>query len=120
LLADENVPGPSVAHLRSEGIDVTWIAELAPGVTDQEVLRRARDAGRIVVTFDRDLAELVVRHQIPPPRGVVLLRFVPRDPVAPGQLLRSLLARTDLTLDGRVTVVRHDRIRQRRIDDAQA
>lgn len=61
LLADEGVDVAIVRRLRSDGHDVEYVAELAPGVTDDEVLSRANDAGRLLVTVDKDFGELVFR-----------------------------------------------------------
>ena len=38
LLADESVDGPVVIRLRADGHEVAWVAEDAPGVTDDVVL----------------------------------------------------------------------------------
>ena len=39
LLADESVDQPIVQRLRQEGHGVVYVAELSPGITDEEVLR---------------------------------------------------------------------------------
>ena len=59
LIADENVDAAIVERLRAEGHDVVWVADLAPGVTDQAVLREANAKGAILVTADKDFGELV-------------------------------------------------------------
>jgi len=74
LLADEGIDRSIVARLRHEGHDVISVAELAPSITDDEVLQRANDEGALLITADRDFGELVFRlgrvHT-----GVVLLRL---------------------------------------------
>ena len=57
LLADENIPGDAVAALRATGHDVAWIRIEAPGSPDQDVLSRAQQEGRILLTFDKDFGE---------------------------------------------------------------
>jgi hypothetical protein len=37
LLADENVDRGIVERLRDDGHAVAWVAELSPGITDEEV-----------------------------------------------------------------------------------
>lgn len=56
FLANENSPLASVRALRNIGLDVVSVEEESPGISDEEVLRRARDENRIIVTFDRDYA----------------------------------------------------------------
>jgi hypothetical protein len=41
LVADESVDGPIVARLRADGHDVVYIAELSPGMSDDDVLLEA-------------------------------------------------------------------------------
>ena len=59
LLADEGVEARTVERLRFEGHDVDYVAELAPGITDDEVLDRANTGQRVLVTVDKDFGELV-------------------------------------------------------------
>src|SRR5205823_11652280 len=69
IMANENVPGPVVAALRSAGHDVVWSKETLP---EQRTVRysRVREAeARLVVTFDKDLGELAVRSRVPASGG---------------------------------------------------
>ena len=113
LLADENFPGPSVAALRAGGHDLLWVAERRPGIPDEDVIAWGRAEARVVLTFDRDLAERLVRFRDPPPPGLVLLRFTPAHPTHAAEVVAGLLARADLAVVGRLTVVDHHKVRQR-------
>jgi predicted nuclease of predicted toxin-antitoxin system len=74
LLADEGVDAQIVARLRADGHDVTYVAELAPGTTDADVLELANAGERVLVTTDKDFGELVFRMRRVPV-GVLLLRL---------------------------------------------
>lgn len=113
LLADENIPGSSVNLLRESGWDVEWVAEERPGMGDEEVLKRARQGHRLLLTFDRDFGELLYRRRYPVPPGVIYLRFVPGSPEEPAAAIGNLLSQEDIPLPGRFTVVSRDKIRQR-------
>jgi predicted nuclease of predicted toxin-antitoxin system len=115
FLADENVPRRAIRFLRSAGHDVLAIAETAPGSADEEVLAIARSEGRILLTFDRDVGELIFAKQVPVPAGVILLRPAPLRPDESVDRLVGLLQRAekDVPLEGQFTVVVNDRIRQR-------
>ncbi len=54
---DEGVDGPIVHRLRELDHDVTYIAELAPGIDDERVLSKANDAGALLLTSDKDFGE---------------------------------------------------------------
>src|SRR5438067_6752352 len=61
FLANENVPRSAVEALRADGHDVSWIRSDAPGLTDEAVLARARADARVLLTFDKDFGELVLK-----------------------------------------------------------
>ena len=74
LLADEGVDGAIVALLREDGHDVVYVAELAPGITDEAVLELANGDERVFVTADKDFGELVYRLR-KVANGVLLVRL---------------------------------------------
>jgi len=74
LFADESVERPVVDRLRQDNHDVVFVAELAPSITDDDVLRDANDRNAVLVTADKDFSELVFR-QGAVHAGVVLLRL---------------------------------------------
>lgn len=74
LLADEGVEAGIVARLRAEGHDVLYVAELAPGISDDAVLDLAATDERLLLTADKDFGELVFRLRRVA-HGVLLLRL---------------------------------------------
>lgn len=48
-----------VLALREAGHEVVFIAEVAPGATDEQVLERALNERRVLITEDRHFGELV-------------------------------------------------------------
>ena len=54
FLADESCDFAVVRALRDEGHDVLAVAEAARGAKDPEVVRLARDEGRVLLTEDKD------------------------------------------------------------------
>ncbi|MBL8214718.1 MAG: DUF5615 family PIN-like protein [Bryobacterales bacterium] len=74
IVADESVDGQMVTMLRSAGHAVVFIAELDPGIDDEEVPRRSLEAGAVLLTADKDFGELVYRKGLRY-SGIVLLRL---------------------------------------------
>jgi predicted nuclease of predicted toxin-antitoxin system len=70
--ADECVAAEVVLELRGAGLDVVHAKEVCPGASDQEVLRLAAEAGRVLVTDDLGFGELAVRYR-QPAAGIILL-----------------------------------------------
>jgi predicted nuclease of predicted toxin-antitoxin system len=75
LLADENIDHQIVESLRREGHTVLYVAEMRPGISDEEVLARANEASALLVTADKDFGELLFREGRLSSGGVVLLRL---------------------------------------------
>src|SRR5689334_13543289 len=74
IVADEGVDRPIVERLRLDGHTVIYIAEFAPSVSDEEVLRLANDQTAVLLTIDKDFGELVFRLRRVA-NGVVLVRL---------------------------------------------
>ena len=63
-----------VERLRADGHDVTYVAEMSPSITDDEVLDLANAKACTLVTGDKDFGELVYRlHRVT--HGVILVRL---------------------------------------------
>ena len=113
FLANENFPLLSVRLLRQADLEVASVTEDSPGIEDAEVLARAADEQRVILTFDRDYGELIYRWRLRSPKGVIYLRFSPHTPEEPASILLNLLQTEVLQFEERFTVVDRDRIRQR-------
>ncbi|MCY3818723.1 MAG: DUF5615 family PIN-like protein [Gammaproteobacteria bacterium] len=112
LLANENIPLATVKALREAGEDVLSVTEASPGASDEAIIRWARREGRVVVTFDRDYGELVFNQRLPPPAGVLYMRFEPESPTEPAAFI-ARLKQEGVELEGRFTMINRDGIRQR-------
>ena len=88
-LVDECVDAALVQRLRGGGHDVLYVAEIASGATDAQVLRRASDENRLLLTEDKDFGELIFRLRVPVP-GLVLLRIEPERHLSNGPAWKLL------------------------------
>jgi predicted nuclease of predicted toxin-antitoxin system len=113
FLANENFPLPSIQRLRGAGYDVAAISEESPGATDTEVLARASNEGRCILTFDKDYGELIYRTGLPHAVPVAFFRFDPLTPTEPADLLLHLLETVELSLEGQFTVIQRQHVPQR-------
>ncbi|GJM41398.1 MAG: hypothetical protein DHS20C20_16800 [Ardenticatenaceae bacterium] len=113
FLANENFPLASVNNLKDAGHVVASVSEIMPGAKDEDVLKYAQREAQIILTFDRDYGELIFRHKLPNPAGILYLRFFPQTPEESAEYISNLLSNSKITLEGKFTVARRDRIRQR-------
>lgn len=112
LLANENFPLDAVVALRKQGHDVLWIRTDAPGSTDRQVLERARNENRILITFDKDFGELAFHSFLPATSGIILFRFSVRSSAFVAQQITGAIeSRTDW--QGNFAVVEENRVRVR-------
>ena len=73
-MADESVDRQIVERLRMDGHDVSYIAEMEPGICDEIVLQKANQQEAMLLTVDKDFGELTYRQKLIH-RGVVLIRL---------------------------------------------
>ena len=110
FLVDE-CTGPAVARwLAEQGHDVFCVYESARGASDDEVLRRAFDEHRILITNDRDFGEKVYRESHPH-YGVIYLRLSDERSAAKIAVLERLLLSYAPQLPDRFVVVSEARVR---------
>ncbi len=110
FLADENIPGIAVQALQRSGVDISWVGAISPGVDDRKVMRLAQAEGRVLITFDKDFAELVFRESNRELAGVILLRIIPQSPQHVLDTLRALL-QSERDWTGHFSVITDTRIR---------
>lgn len=60
VLLDSCVWGGALAPIADAGHDVTWVGEWGGDPGDVEILRRASDEGRVLITLDKDFGELAI------------------------------------------------------------
>ena len=111
-LADECVAAPLVARLREAGHDVCYMAEVASGTSDLDIVALADTERRLLLTEDKDFGELVLRWRYNVP-GVVLVRVSPDLAALRWIRLAAAIDRYGERLVGRYTVVEEERFRSR-------
>ena len=80
FLTDENISASLVKAIRKNGYDVKDIKEEKLfGTKDNEILKIANKENRIVLTHDKDFANLL-NSPLTSHKGVILLRFVNQSP----------------------------------------
>lgn len=114
ILADENVDAAIVLLLRSQGHDVLWMVEHAPGTPDPKILTLAQAQQRIIVTFDRDFGELVFHRGREAP-GIILLRIGSQSPEAMLASFQNLWPQLQVKAPGHFIVVANNKVRIRPI-----
>lgn len=117
FLADENFPIPSVLVLREAGHDIQHIGGIAGGSSDEDVVSRANESDRIILTFDSDLGTLAMARNQPTHGGIIYFRLFNYKPDTPARMLLDYLAANpEVDLSERITVFDPPRVRQRKFE----
>ena len=91
FLTDENIATSVVYALRHAGFDVKDIKEEKLfGVSDKEILQLASKENRIIITHDKDFAQILSSAKISH-KGVILLRLKNQNPTNVAQILLKTL-----------------------------
>jgi predicted nuclease of predicted toxin-antitoxin system len=111
-LVDECVDAALVDQLRTSGHDVVYVAEVAPRTSDVDVLLRAHNERRLLLTEDKDFGDLIFRQARSVP-GIVLVRIDSRRRLFKGPRLKAAIERFGEGMFGRYTVIEDVRFRSR-------
>jgi predicted nuclease of predicted toxin-antitoxin system len=112
LIADECIAVALVEVLRAGDHDVLYIAEVAAGLSDSDVVALAAREQRLLLTEDKDFGDLVFRRGNTLP-GVVLLRIDPEHAALKAIRLAAAIDRYGAGLFGRYMVIEEGRFRSR-------
>jgi predicted nuclease of predicted toxin-antitoxin system len=110
FLANENMPGAAVEAARRAGVDITWVREISPGISDHNVLALSQTEGRVLVTFDKDFGEMAFEQGKTATPGVLLLRPRLRSPEHVAQFTAALLTQA-IDWEGNFAVAQEGRLR---------
>ncbi len=114
LLADENIDQRLVSSLRLAGISVYSVAELSPGITDEEVMKLSENLGALILTDDKDFGEIVFRKQRSCP-GIVLLRLIGVDYSHKADQVIQVIDKCGSEMTGKFVVITEETVRMRKL-----
>jgi predicted nuclease of predicted toxin-antitoxin system len=110
FLVDE-CTGPAVAlWLRSQGHDVFSIFEEARGITDNQIIKKAFEEQRILLTNDKDFGEKVYKNKLPH-CGVILLRLQDERSTVKIDIIQKLLNEYANDISGCFVIVTEHQVR---------
>jgi predicted nuclease of predicted toxin-antitoxin system len=112
FLADENVEGPVIEALQAAGHDVVTIASEIVGIRDPDVLARSVQERRVLLTNDKDFAELAFLQRSAA-TGIILMRLPRSSSRKKASRLVAVAGAHADRLTGAMTVVEERGIRRR-------
>lgn len=101
-----------VASLRSLGHDILYVAEMAAGLNDADVLALAAREKRVLLTEDKDFGDLIFRRKQTVP-GLVLIRIASEEAALKIVRLAAAVEHYGDELFGRYLVIEAGRFRSR-------
>jgi len=118
FLADECVWRDVVDAIRAAGFECGWVHEIAPSISDRDVLKLSVVQRLLLVSEDTDFGELVFHRKLEA-YGIVrvLLSDFRGDKKDVAALVASRIGEIAATLPGKFTTIDPDRARQRALPD---
>jgi predicted nuclease of predicted toxin-antitoxin system len=114
FVADESLDYQIVAALRRAGHQVWYVAEMAPGISDEAVLGLANRQDALLIAADKDFGELVFRQGLLT-AGVIMVRLAGLSSAHKAEIVTAAVRQHESELHGSFAVVMplSIRIRQR-------
>lgn len=112
FLLNENMSRTVIRTLRERGHDVLSAKESLQGLPDEDVLARAQQERRLVVTQDKDFGELAFRARLLADCGVILFRLAGANPDQDNRRVLEVLESTTEWV-GQFAVVTQHQVRIR-------
>jgi predicted nuclease of predicted toxin-antitoxin system len=112
LLVDESVDKPIVDLLRENGHLIMYVAEMQPGITDDDVLELANRQQLPLLTADKDFGELTYRWK-KASLGVILIRLAGLSPHQKALIALDAFRRYPEALSGTFSVISKKSVRIR-------
>jgi len=112
FVGDESLDRQIVDRLRQEGHHVLYVAEMAPGISDDDVFDLANREQALLITADKDFGEIVFRQRRLA-QGVILVRLAGLSPQQKAEVTASAVRRYARELERAFTVISPGTIRIR-------
>lgn len=114
LLLDQGLPSSTAVLLRETGIDTIHVAEIGlSAAEDTEIVEKAKEEGRVIVTLDADFHALLALSAATSP-SVIRIRIERLRAQALTELLITIISQAEADLEqGAVVTVEPSRIRVR-------
>jgi predicted nuclease of predicted toxin-antitoxin system len=113
LFCDESIDRQIVDRLRRDGHSILYVAELSPGITDDQVLAQADALQAPLLTADKDFGELVFRQRRAS-SGVILARLAGIVPDGKAAIISEAIAKYSSEVSASFTVISPGLVRIRR------
>lgn len=113
--AAESIDRQLVDRLRQDGHAVRYVAEMAPGISDDVVLDPANKEADVLLTADKDFGELVFRLGRLAP-GIMLVRLAGLSTARKAEVLASAVNQHSRELVGAFAVLTPRSFRIRRLE----
>jgi predicted nuclease of predicted toxin-antitoxin system len=114
LLLDSCVWGGALPELQAAGHDAIWAGSWERDPGDMEILKRAFDEQRVLVTLDKDFGELAILHGQPHVGIIRLVNFQARQQAPACQ--NTIENYADDLAAAAIITVQPDQVRIRRTD----
>jgi predicted nuclease of predicted toxin-antitoxin system len=112
IVADEGIDAAIVERLRAAGIQVWYVAEMAPSLPDEQVFALANERDALLLTADKDFGTIVFQQRLVT-SGVILVRLHGVEAKRKAELVTALVQERAEELHQAFTVLTLEKVRIR-------
>lgn len=99
--------------LRQAGYEVIAVSDLSHGISDMEVINKAKTGELVILTFDKDYGEIRFKHSQENHPLLFFLDSKEKTLKQQRKMVISLLQHKDIGVENKFTVIEKEGIRQR-------
>lgn len=110
FLVDESTGVGVSEKLKHMGFDSVSVIEIMKGAEDIDVIKRAKNENRIIITNDKDFGWLATVHK---PPGLILLRLKKETVEAKAKTLQNIINKHQNSIYGNIIIATEKKIRIR-------
>ncbi len=114
FLIDESSGGKLAKALKENGYDAVYLGDYYPGAIDEDILKKAKNDERVIITNDKDFGDLILR-QGKLSNGVILLRLKIDKPLNRIKFVLAIIKELGIKLNKKFIIVSENKIRIRKI-----
>lgn len=114
FIVDESTGKRAAVFLDKQGYDTVFVGDEFEGISDTEIMNKARTENRIIVTNDKDFGELAVKEK-KSSEGIILLRLKIETPNQKIKVLGKILDNHKQRIQGNLLIAKEEKIKIREI-----
>ena len=115
FVVDESTGKGVAKFLKEEDYDTVYIGTDDKGIEDSEIMKKAVEENRIIITNDKDFGELAIRQKRKS-KGILILRLQIETPENKIKTIKNVLEEHKDKLENNLVIAKENQIKTRNLN----